>query len=551
MVPGALVRSLGSRPASWALVVAGRAAARALPLAVPDKISARTAEIFILPLFRAIAIARLAAVCPSQLIAAADAAYYAARAAYTAAYSGMDAPSNAASLAGAAADVVAAGAATDASAKAKESAYHIATAADHATAAAAIRNDIAQLEDGRLTPEQLGLSGLWPTKGAKPPEEVAEAWLAMSAQLRALSNSWNVWISWYDEMSAGSPPAPGRSEEWEMAFTDVEERLPWDDLAATVNKEIARRLKSIDARSSKNASAYGGNLASRKAATLEDLAEITSPQPSLTADGRLDAGPNPTYDIPTVDDDLPTLPIRQRRLISVILDDLPANAPKHLKMCLQSYDDELKARGVQPILGLLKDTADIVAAAVTAPRVEDEWLEPGMRKAFTRFAENHTLFLQHFPLDPKREEIFARIPLDEEKAVGKKLTEPFENVAEASTAAHQAGLTTHGYVHVIEKMTEFARVLATQPATTQPPPPPPHAAAAPRHGGIPTEVRVDPADRTQPVTVRKRSILGALGFFERAYNLAGSSATLAATEQGAHIIAALKDAIASLWNLVP
>jgi hypothetical protein len=38
-----------------------------------------------------------------------------------------------------------------------------------------------------------------------------------------------------------------------------------------------------------------------------------------------------------------------------------------LRTALESYDDELKARGVQPILGLLKEMAAIIEADVGAP----------------------------------------------------------------------------------------------------------------------------------------------------------------------------------------
>jgi hypothetical protein len=206
-----------------------------------------------------------------------------------------------------------------------------------------------------------------------------------------------------------------------------------------------------------------------KETVLGRLTEVASPQASIASDGRLDAGPNPTFDVPTADDDLPGLPIRQRALIKVILSDLPRNAPKHLASCLRSYDDELKARGVQPILGLLKDMADIVAAAVAAPNADAEWLEPGVRQAFRRFSENHASFIEHFPLDPEREELYAQTPVDESHAVGRLLTEPFEAVAKVSAEAHEAGQVTPDYLSVIDKMTEFARVLSTQPPSSNAP----------------------------------------------------------------------------------
>lgn len=144
---------------------------------------------------------------------------------------------------------------------------------------------------------------------------------------------------------------------------------------------------------------------SRGRASRIRLAEVASPAPSLASDGRLDAGPNPAYDIPLVDNDLSALPIRQRTLIKTIRGDLPKNAPKHLKTALTNYDEELQARGVQPIVGLLKDMASIIEAAVGSQDAAREWLPDGMREAFALFAGNHALFLKHFPLDPEREEV--------------------------------------------------------------------------------------------------------------------------------------------------
>src|SRR5205085_6209364 len=180
-------------------------------------------------------------------------------------------------------------------------------------------------------------------------------------------------------------------------------------------------------------------------------------------------------------------------------------------------------RGVQPILGLLKDMADIIDAAVASQRAQDEWLEPGLRQAFSRFSENHTIFVEHFPLDLEREELYAETPVDEEVAVGQVLRGPFEQVAKASAEAHEAGQITPDYLAVIDKMTEFARVLSTQPPKSTAPPLQPRKKAISR----PSEIKVNPEDRIRPVSAKKRTILSALGFLERSYNLAGSTATLA------------------------
>jgi hypothetical protein len=536
------------KPWTWSLVIAARVALRVLPLVESEKLSAAFTESVILPLFRATAIARFAAVCPNRTIAARAAAAAASRAAGTALAS--IAPSDvAAHVVAAATDAAAAAArrpAADviaatirATLAARAAARGTAAQFGGAATSASVEDDISPLVNGR-TPAQLGHAKLWSIHTGDLSPQALDMWFAMSRRLLTRGNHWQVWIDWYDDVLIGSPPAVQRSEAWEMAFTDVEESLPWDSGAAAVNGEIATRLRRL------NEVAVSSDKPLAKETVLAELADVASPQPTLTDDGRLDAGANPTYDRPTVDDDLSTLPVRQCRLISVILSDLPKNAPAHVTSCLRGYDEELKIRGIQPILGLLKDMADIVAVAVAAPRAEDEWLEPGVRKAFDRFAENHAVVVRHFPLDPKREEIFARIPLNAEMAVGNRLTQPFESVATASAGARQAGLTTDDFVVVVEKMTEFARVLATQPTPAPTPPQTP----IPKSSAMPAEIHVEPADRPQPVTVKKRSILSALGFFERAYNLAGTSATLAGTPQGQGIITALKEAIAALWKFI-
>jgi hypothetical protein len=123
----------------------------------------------------------------------------------------------------------------------------------------------------------------------------------------------------------------------------------------------------------------------REPEVVEPMAEVASPAASLAPDGRLDAGPNKAYDVPTITNDLPELPIRQQAVIQTVLSDLPGNAPKHLRASLENYSDELRVRGVQPILGLLKDMAVIIDAAIGAPNARKEWLEEGMCAAFKLF----------------------------------------------------------------------------------------------------------------------------------------------------------------------
>jgi hypothetical protein len=276
----------------------------------------------------------------------------------------------------------------------------------------------------------------------------------------------------------------------------------------------------------------------RPAVIRHKLAEMASPAPSLSPDGRLDAGRNVIYDAPLADNDLPTLPIRQGTLIKTIVSGLPRNAPRQLIACLENYSDELKARGVQPILGLLKDMAAIIDADVGATDASREWLEEGLREAFRLFADNHALFVAHFPLDPEREELYARTSIDETGATGRALSEPFEEVAEATLRANHAVLTTDDFLNIVDKLTEFAKVTSTLPPRD------------PRSD--PSPLKTTPQDRIDfsEISPKKRVLLSGFGFFERAYNLLGSTASIVATPEGMALLVALEQALASLSKLI-
>ncbi len=283
----------------------------------------------------------------------------------------------------------------------------------------------------------------------------------------------------------------------------------------------------------------------RRRVVRAELAKVASPTPLLAQDGRLDAGPNAIYDESNGSDDLATLPIRQRAIIKTILSDLPGNSPRYLKSSLETYDDELKVRGAQPILGLLKDIFDIIEAAVVDPRAQQEWLELGLQKAFERLAENHLKLVKHFPLDPEREELYARTSVEENEATGSSLSEPFKDVAEAARDANKAGLTTDDFLRVIDKMAEFAKIISTIP--------PSQPSLNPRHK-LPSNdveaIAVRPEDRIsnndRPISPKKRILLSGFGFFERVYNLVGSTVTIGGTPEGIALLFALREAIGAL-----
>ena len=130
--------------------------------------------------------------------------------------------------------------------------------------------------------------------------------------------------------------------------------------------------------------------------------------------------------------------------------------------------------------------AAIIDADVGAPAAMREWLEEGIQEAFKRFAENHALFVKHFPLDPEREELYERTSIDESEASGPALSEPFEDVANATSNANKAGLTTDDFAIIVDKLAEYAKVISTLPA------PPPDSSLLPAiHGGEPEKINPD------------------------------------------------------------
>jgi hypothetical protein len=212
---------------------------------------------------------------------------------------------------------------------------------------------------------------------------------------------------------------------------------------------------------------------------------------------------------------------------------------------LESYDDELKVRGAQPILGILKDIAAIVEADLGASGAKQEWLAEGLQEAFQRFANNHAQFVMHFPLDPDREELYWRLSVDE-SASGPALSVPFETVATAALDANKAGLTTDDFLKIVDKLAEFAKVTSTLPLST--PAPTPTAKEI-----LDSYVRMHEgriSSPTPPVSAKKRVLLTGFGFFERLYSLAGSTASIAETEQGRALLAALQQAITFLSKLI-
>ncbi|WP_162009705.1 toll/interleukin-1 receptor domain-containing protein [Methylocystis heyeri] len=253
-----------------------------------------------------------------------------------------------------------------------------------------------------------------------------------------------------------------------------------------------------------------------------ELAETASPQPALNDTNQLDAGPNKVFDKPFVDQDLVELPYIQRTLIKTIRRALPPNAPKILDSALRSYDEELQERGLQPIIGILKALASALEKEIESIKAtEPELLGVGNADLFESFLENHGLLVTHFPL--KNEEKFADIPIDETEATGDALIQPIAEVSEKMQEMVQVGLATQNIGKITENSAQFAKDIA---------PLPPDIAAS------------DPGSRH--VTLKRRYVLGTLGFLVALYNILGSTASILATEQGAALFQAVGKAIEEL-----
>jgi hypothetical protein len=340
---GAFCRWLLEQPPEWSVTIAARAALRVIPLL--NRIAHQSDTV--LTTLRANAIARSVARYPEPTLwtealadGAAEAAVYNARKAAFAAVSAVDARDaaltaadvvtsgtldlvarNAAEAAVFAARNAAAAANSDARAVAAYNAARARARAADAAVTNVVQDDAKRLHGRATTSAQLAAAPLWPSL---PPSPIGGAWQGLAQELRRHGDHWSVWIDWYDDVLAGTP----RSEAEEAAFTDIPGRLPWRAGADAVNTEIARRLAEIR-RDQKPAEISDQSPTSERnrrpiATIISDLAEVASPQPALTSRGQLDAIPNRAFDLPSADNDLSTLPIRQSNLIKIILSDLPS-----------------------------------------------------------------------------------------------------------------------------------------------------------------------------------------------------------------------------------
>ena len=253
------------------------------------------------------------------------------------------------------------------------------------------------------------------------------------------------------------------------------------------------------------------------------LAEVASPQASINAKEQLDAGPNATFDRPFVDADLPELPSIQRGLADTIRKSLPRNTPPVVGAALESYAEHLLERGTQPIVRYLDDLAAALRAEHDAPEAVD-WGK-GLATLFQRFFANDALLRTHFPLNG--EETFAELPIDEDNATGDALTEPINNVVAALQEVVAANKATPAIAKAVTNSAAFARDLASLP---------------------PAQIPPDP--NSKRVTVKRRYVLGTIGFLVTIYGLIGTTASIYGIPEGAALLKAVSEAIEKLMSLL-
>ena len=385
----------------------------------------------------------------------------------------------------------------------------------------ALGTDATRIENG-TEPDELAGEALWTEK---TPDWFHSHWDQLKLYLIGLDPDWQTWTYWYEARRDGRLTyhnSPKQNEQIEIALATIDYEV-WREGPKAVFVETRRLEKEILGEREPGEKEPGGERLRAR------LSAVASPEPQLSANGRLDAGANETYDRPIVDDDLATLPVRQRSLIRSIQGSFSqtSNAPKILKSSFSEYDDELAARGTQPIVGVLRDHAEIIRAEAEA-RDAGEWITGGLKRPIERFLVNNDLLLEHFPLDEEREAIYRQAEVYEDEATGDAFAKPFREMLAAVKTAHEHGLTTDEFLRIIEKRKEFADILATLPPRDQ----------------------ADIDDEQKPISAKKRAILQNAGFIDKALDRAGKASKIADSESGKALMGTLKDVGEAIWEFI-
>ena len=168
-------------------------------------------------------------------------------------------------------------------------------------------------------------------------------------------------------------------------------------------------------------------------------------------------------------------------------------------------------------------TSAALSAECNARESEDWGI--GVASLFESFFKNDALLRTHFPL--KSEEAFADLPIDEDRATGSVIAEPIATFAWALCDVVAAEKAMPEIAKAIDNSAAFANDLATLPPSATP---------------------ADP--NSTRVTLKRRYVLGTIGFLVTIYNLIGSTASIYGIPEGAALMQAVLQAIEQFMSLL-
>ncbi len=408
-----------------------------------------------------------------------------------------------------------------------------------------IRNDIKIINFSNN--EVINEISLWPAPQrlderaysfrSETPEWAQNKWSDFQDSLLMRGLHWRIWVQWYDAVLNGYDP-------WNLPREVGSELLldalawpneKWQRPAAEVNADIQALIEAARERVAGEREGDPPELVTDlgelpdPAPTREEIIAAASPTVGLNAKGQIDVKANEEFDKPVASDELYELPDQQISLINVIVAALPANAPKVLGLCFTEYRKHLKKRRYQPHLGTLKDHCAIIRAEFNGKDAGD-WCGEGQTKAFERFFANDDTFMRHFPLDPKRDELYGAAEVDVTGLQDPELRKRYDEFAEAAQEAADAGIATQDFADTVKADAQFAKIVSDP---------------KPLDADLVTSLDDRPAP--PPVSAEKRFILSKFGFASKVQT-AGGAVTI--VKDGPEAANKLVAAAQSLWELL-
>ncbi|MGE3692279.1 MAG: toll/interleukin-1 receptor domain-containing protein [Novosphingobium sp.] len=255
---------------------------------------------------------------------------------------------------------------------------------------------------------------------------------------------------------------------------------------------------------------------------LKLAGEMVSPQPQISASGKITVAPNPAFDVASNPQDLIDPGRQLRVLLHTTLPMLDGNQFKFLRNNFDACHDELTAHGRNSSWGMLDR---LMRNAQTSYRSTDpREFDPGL---IAQIDDIFSLFAKCMTALEKADERFRElhgIEIDEVVG-GNAISEPVGDFEKAAGLLAAAELTEPSFDQAMEQLVELGR------EQEYPPPPTP---------SVPSEA----------VSGRKAWWIGALGIAKETWNLLGSTASIASHPAAKAAVEVLGKAIAKLLELL-